>query len=78
MEFRRRIGQLMAARQGQVLQQINVGKSLLEVAKHATDTGLTVPGELTLLGKALLQLDEIGSSTPTSIRTRPSGAMSAT
>jgi ubiquinone biosynthesis protein len=59
-EFRHKIGQLMAARQGQVLQRINVGKSLLEVSKHATDTGLTVPGELTLLGKTLLQLDEIG------------------
>jgi predicted unusual protein kinase regulating ubiquinone biosynthesis (AarF/ABC1/UbiB family) len=59
-EFRHKIGQLMAARQGQVLQHINVGKSLLEVSKHATDTGLTVPGELTLLGKTLLQLDEIG------------------
>ncbi len=58
--FRRKIGQLMAARQGQVLEQINVGKSLLEVSKHATDTGLTVPAELTLLGKTLLQLDEIG------------------
>lgn len=60
IEFRHKIGQLLAARQGQVLQHINVGKSLLEVSKHATDTGLTVPGELTLLGKTLLQLDEIG------------------
>jgi predicted unusual protein kinase regulating ubiquinone biosynthesis (AarF/ABC1/UbiB family) len=59
-EFRRKIGQLMAERQGQMLQHINVGKSLLEVSRHATDTGLTVPGELTLLGKTLLQLDEIG------------------
>lgn len=59
-EFRRKIGQLMASRQGQQLHDINVGKSLLEVSKHATDTGLTVPGELTLLGKTLLQLDEIG------------------
>jgi predicted unusual protein kinase regulating ubiquinone biosynthesis (AarF/ABC1/UbiB family) len=60
VEFRHKISQLMAAQQGQMLQHINVGKSLLEVSKHATDTGLTVPGELTLLGKTLLQLDEIG------------------
>ena len=60
VEFRHKIGQLLAARQGQVLQHINVGKSLLEVSRHATETGLTVPGELTLLGKTLLQLDEIG------------------
>jgi ubiquinone biosynthesis protein len=59
-EFRRRIGQLMAARQDQGLQQLNVGKSLLEVSKTAADNGLFVPNELTLLGKTLLQLDEVG------------------
>ena len=59
-EFRRRIGQLLASRQSQGLQQINVGKSLLEVARNAGDNGLFVPPELTLLGKTLLQLDEVG------------------
>ena len=59
-EFRRRIGQLMASRQDQGLQQINVGKSLLEVSKNAADNGLFAPSELTLLGKTLLQLDEVG------------------
>lgn len=59
-EFRRHIGQLMAARQDQGLQQINVGKSLLELSKTAADNGLYVPSELTMLGKTLLQLDEVG------------------
>jgi ubiquinone biosynthesis protein len=59
-EFRRRISQLMAARQDQGLQQINVGKALLAVSKNAADNGLFVPSELTLLGKTLLQLDEVG------------------
>jgi predicted unusual protein kinase regulating ubiquinone biosynthesis (AarF/ABC1/UbiB family) len=59
-EFCRRIGQLMALRQDQGLQQINVGRSLLEVARNAADNGLFVPSELTLLGKTLLQLDEVG------------------
>jgi len=59
-EFRRRLGQLMALRQDQGLQQINVGKSLLEVTRNAADNGLFVPSELTLLGKTLLQLDEVG------------------
>jgi ubiquinone biosynthesis protein len=60
VEFRRRLGQLMASRQDQGLQQMNVGKSLLEVSKTAADNGLFVPSELTLLGKTLLQLDEVG------------------
>ena len=59
-EFRRRVGQLMAARQDQGLQQLNVGRSLLELSRNAADNGLFVPSELTLLGKTLLQLDEVG------------------
>ena len=60
IEFRRRIGQVIAARQDQGLQQTNVGKSLLEVSKNAADNGLFVPSELTMLGKTLMQLDEVG------------------
>jgi ubiquinone biosynthesis protein len=59
-EFRRRTGQLMASLQDQGLQQINVGKSLLEVSRNAAANGLFVPSELTMLGKTLLQLDEVG------------------
>ncbi len=60
MEFRRRIGQLVALRRDQGLEQLNVGRSLLDVSRSAHESGLYVPGELTLLGKTLLQLDEVG------------------
>jgi predicted unusual protein kinase regulating ubiquinone biosynthesis (AarF/ABC1/UbiB family) len=59
-EFRRRLGQLLVLRQDQGLENINVGKSLLEVTKNAADNAVYVPSELTLLGKTLLQLDEVG------------------
>jgi predicted unusual protein kinase regulating ubiquinone biosynthesis (AarF/ABC1/UbiB family) len=59
-EFRHRIGQLIAVRQDQNLQQLNVGRTLLQVSRIAADNGLCVPSELTLLGKTLLQLDEVG------------------
>jgi ubiquinone biosynthesis protein len=59
-EFRRRIGQLVTLRQDQGLQQLNVGQALLDVSRYARDNGLYVPSELTLLGKTLLQLDEVG------------------
>ncbi len=59
-EFRRRLGQLVAQRQGQGLQNLNVGKSILEVTMNAAVNGVQVPSELTLLGKTLLQLDEVG------------------
>ncbi len=50
----------MVERQGQALQQINVGKTLLTVTRIAADQGLHVPSDLTMLGKTLLQLDEVG------------------
>jgi predicted unusual protein kinase regulating ubiquinone biosynthesis (AarF/ABC1/UbiB family) len=59
-QFRRRMGQIIASSQNQSLEQLNVGKSLLDMSKTAIDNGLFVPSELTLLGKTLLQLDEIG------------------
>ena len=59
-EFRRRIAQLVALHRDQGLEQLNVGRSLLEVSGIAQENGLIVPGELVLLGKTMLQLDEIG------------------
>jgi ubiquinone biosynthesis protein len=59
-EFRRRISQVLAQRTDQGLAQLKVGAAILEVTKSAGENGLFVPSELTLLGKTLLQLDEIG------------------
>ena len=59
-EFRRRITQLVALRRDQGLEQLNVGRSLLEVSSIAQAEGLIVPSELVLLGKTMLQLDEVG------------------
>lgn len=59
-EFRRRITQLVTLRRDQGLAQLNVGRSLLEVSSTALDNGLIVPSELVLLGKTMLQLDEVG------------------
>jgi predicted unusual protein kinase regulating ubiquinone biosynthesis (AarF/ABC1/UbiB family) len=59
-EFRRRIAQLVALRRDQGLEQLNVGRSLLEVSGIAQENGLIVPSDLVLLGKTMLQLDEIG------------------
>ena len=59
-EFRRRIRQVLALRQHQGLEQMKVGIALMEVSRDASDSGLIVPSELTLLGKTLMQLDEVG------------------
>lgn len=59
-EFRRRISHLVTMQRDQGLKDLNVGQTLLDVSGHARDNGLYVPSELTLLGKTLLQLDEVG------------------
>ncbi|HTF88114.1 MAG TPA: AarF/UbiB family protein [Planctomycetota bacterium] len=59
-ELRRRIRQSLADQQGQTLEKCNIGRLVLEVTSHASHNGLFVPSELTLLGKTLLQLEEIG------------------
>jgi predicted unusual protein kinase regulating ubiquinone biosynthesis (AarF/ABC1/UbiB family) len=54
------VGQLVAENQNSSISQLNVGRLLLEVGRNAGQSGLYVPTDLTLLGKTLLQLDEIG------------------
>ncbi|PTY08913.1 ABC transporter [Opitutaceae bacterium EW11] len=60
VEFRRRISQLVTVNQDKGLQQMQVGQALLNLGRDARNNGVAVPSELTLLGKTLLQLDEIG------------------
>ena len=59
-EFQRRIGQLIMLQRDQSLEQVDIGLTLLKVSRIACECGLYVPSELTLLGKTLLQLDEVG------------------
>jgi ubiquinone biosynthesis protein len=58
--FKKRIAQLLINRQGQALHQANIGGALLQMARFAAELGLYVPSDLTMLGKTLLQLDEVG------------------
>jgi ubiquinone biosynthesis protein len=59
-EFRREISYLIAEQKDNVLRQMDIGKALLGLGRSAGENGLFVPTELTMLGKTLLQLDEVG------------------
>ncbi|HJW13906.1 MAG TPA: AarF/UbiB family protein [Thermoanaerobaculia bacterium] len=59
-EYGRRITDLVARYQHATVSQLQVGRVILEVSRAAAETGLLLPSELTLLGKTLLQLDEVG------------------
>jgi len=60
MDFRHKIGQVVAEQKNSTLQQMDTGRVILDVGRTAADTGLYVPMELSLLGKTLLQLDQVG------------------
>ena len=50
----------MSLTQERGLKQLNIARLLLEAGQNACQNGLFVPSELTLLGKTLLQLEEVG------------------
>jgi predicted unusual protein kinase regulating ubiquinone biosynthesis (AarF/ABC1/UbiB family) len=59
-EFRRKIGHIIMQQGDTSLDKFEVGKGLLAVTRISAHTGLYVPTELTMIGKTLLQLDEVG------------------
>jgi len=59
-EFRKKANQFVNAQLDQTLDHQNLGKALLAMSGAAAEMGLYVPSELTILGKTLLQLEEVG------------------
>lgn len=60
--FRQRIAGLVSENQGSEMEQIPMGRVVLEITQIAGDNGLLVPAELTMLGKTLLNLDMVGKT----------------
>lgn len=59
-EFSRLIGEIVAKQQGATMEQMQVGRLVLEVTQASGESGVRVPSELTMLGKTLLNLDQVG------------------
>jgi len=57
--FRRLVGDVITEQQGLVLSQVKAGAVLVELTRAAIDNGLRPPPELSMLGRALLALDEV-------------------
>ena len=58
--FRRRVAELVAQTKDQSVGQIQVGKVVLQLARMSGESGIRVPSELMMLGKTLLNLDQVG------------------
>jgi len=59
-EFRERVEDVVGRTQDSTLGELQVGKVFLDMTKQAGEVGIRMPQELTVLGKALLNLDGIG------------------
>ncbi len=55
--FRREVSRLVLQHKGATLEQIDTGRVILEISRASRESGLRLPGELTMLGKTLLNLD---------------------
>jgi ubiquinone biosynthesis protein len=60
--FRRRIAEVVARSQDTRIGDAPAGRLMLAVAHAAVETGVRLPNELTLLGKTLLNLDDVGQT----------------
>jgi ubiquinone biosynthesis protein len=58
-ELRRRIAELVARYQGATLADLQMGRVILEISRASGEGGVLPPHELAMLGKALLNLDEV-------------------
>ncbi len=59
-EFRRRIIDLVHSYMSNNIEDMNLGKVMLGLATAASQCAISVPRELTMLGKMLLNLDQVG------------------
>jgi ubiquinone biosynthesis protein len=58
--YRRRVADMVMQNQSATVSDIQIGKVLLDFSHMSSENGVRLPSELTMLGKALLNLDEIG------------------
>jgi predicted unusual protein kinase regulating ubiquinone biosynthesis (AarF/ABC1/UbiB family) len=59
-EFTRRVSDIVAQQKTATVEQIQVGRLVLDVTHMAAECQIRVPAELTMLGKTLLNLDQVG------------------
>jgi predicted unusual protein kinase regulating ubiquinone biosynthesis (AarF/ABC1/UbiB family) len=61
-DFRRRVAELLGQHRDATLEQIEIGRTVLEVAWVSTEVGIRMPPEFAMLGKTLLNLDQVATT----------------
>lgn len=57
-EFRRRVAEVVKQQLDLTIENIQIGRLILEVSRIAAENGIRTPSEFTMLGKTLLNLDQ--------------------
>ena len=60
--FRRRVTEIVEEQQLESIDQLEIGKVMLEVTRVSSECDVRVPPELAMLGKTLLNLDQVGET----------------
>ncbi len=61
-KFRSEISELVSKQKSATLENLEIGRIVLEVTKISGRNGINLPNELTMLGKTLLNLDKVGKA----------------
>ncbi|HEV8481214.1 MAG TPA: AarF/UbiB family protein [Candidatus Eisenbacteria bacterium] len=56
---RRELAEMVLANQGQRVEDIQIGRTMLELSRIGLECGIRMPRELTMLAKALLNIDQV-------------------
>ncbi|HEX2787529.1 MAG TPA: AarF/UbiB family protein [Ignavibacteria bacterium] len=59
-EFKSKISELVAQQKSTSLENLEMGRIILEVTKVCGENGMVLPNEFAMLGKTLLNLDKVG------------------
>jgi ubiquinone biosynthesis protein len=59
-EFKSKISELVSRQKTAILENLEMGRIILEVTKLCGENGMVLPNEFAMLGKTLLNLDKVG------------------
>lgn len=61
-QFKSNISELVSRQKSTLLENLEIGRIILEVTKLCGESGMTLPNEFAMLGKTLLNLDKVGKT----------------
>jgi predicted unusual protein kinase regulating ubiquinone biosynthesis (AarF/ABC1/UbiB family) len=62
IEFKSKINELVSQQKTTSLQNLQIGRIILEITKICGENGINIPHEFAMLGKTLLNLDKVGKT----------------